>query len=1223
MVMVQTGLGRTDGESMGHSSALPISPKQESTTQKAGDDVVIPIITVSLSKVQVDENDASCTSRTEQGRKQRGLTLPPVTTKRASAERPKALLLHNASPSNNVTTQVDKGPIKGLSRVATSSGGSTLQRRSFVQRSTASDILKKSRNEASIVSTSTLGLSTPRLVVNTSPVSALLLGRPIVVAKAVDNPQAGKSLNNPSCTLGAGRPALTNEAVCQQLPQSPLTVTTPTSAITTSAPAPTNASNPLFKYYLAASNYFGAEIESLLRHRANNGSVFSSQLAQTNGVSSPTTVCIPTHPRIVLALSNPDEEIKTTAAVSPTNSRPESCLSTPIAQAGIPCQVVKQVKRLPTQLQIPPRNLLPTPTFHYRRIHPKGATGFADVTGRYILAADHASDWSGLPLSLLYFDGEFRHATLRIVAEVFRMRNLTRPVSLPPRYIAELQVGSFGLNNIHIIGNKALMDRHLRERLKTSPSLTVSGFLPWTSTFRTIDRKLEAFIREICSAPSSDISPVATGDQHLKQYLIFKPSGGQQQRGVLVVARDIRSVPTILAHIRSTTLPGGPYIDWVCQSYIRYPFLVSGQALGSFSVLPPAPSGYVEPCIRRLVPMKAPVKKPKVAIIPSANSSVPPPSSSLSCGSQSVPNALSNSLGTPDSVSFAPAPPLQGHLPDLVRYAAESDESLWQPRMLDGLVFPDPSTSLYMNPTSESLSHTEGPIGSTWVPQNISPTATQARRQPSNGVLNNRALPDDRPSSKSPSATPQVPSTFPSDSGTMLIRDRMYKVHFRVYAALYHSMDQPRKYSLFMCRLFKLYHSIQPYDPMGTAFESSVSKYLGHRMGNQILSQPFIDHIMRQFIAVIRQVVRSALERGGFTPFGIARSGLQMLGWDFLYDTTTHQVVLLEVNTNLGQGIVKRETLTEQGMSPTMHDKIYQYWVNAYRLPFIHDLLATAYLQNPIDTPQRQQILPTIVGFNRNESVWQEICVFNLKRVVFPRIEDHTCDQAVGSQDFPVPKHWPSHYTAALAPLFEWENSLSSFEEAPLPCQGFHVDVTMRVLKDYQCPNALSPYPLSECQPTHLRNAYPPQSSSHWSPSKASDDSQTPSRPYNRMLARPLNFAGILPTAQATASAPRSKSTQLQRMQTVAITSTNLQRSVPASLVPTRLSSVPSPPAQSQLTPITTSAHTTVRQESRSAHSPSDTSRATAATKQSIDEGLSEPAILDLSSVLSPQTSRS
>jgi hypothetical protein len=106
-----------------------------------------------------------------------------------------------------------------------------------------------------------------------------------------------------------------------------------------------------------------------------------------------------------------------------------------------------------------------------------------------------------------------------------------------------------------------------------------------------------------------------------------------------------------------------------------------------------------------------------------------------------------------------------------------------------------------------------------------------------------------------------------------LLRGKLYKVHFRVYAAVVFDAAAAAaaedgdggagsgdgaagarggRYGVHVCRLFKLYHSKAPYEPAGTRFDATVSKYLAHRLGNQVLAPAFIDRCFAEFVPIIR-----------------------------------------------------------------------------------------------------------------------------------------------------------------------------------------------------------------------------------------------------------------------------------------------------------------------------------------------------------------------------------
>lgn len=130
------------------------------------------------------------------------------------------------------------------------------------------------------------------------------------------------------------------------------------------------------------------------------------------------------------------------------------------------------------------------------------------------------------------------------------------------------------------------------------------------------------------------------------------------------------------------------------------------------------------------------------------------------------------------------------------------------------------------------------------------------------------------------------------------------------------------------------------------------------RLGGEVLPPDLRATAMEQFKVIIEDTVNLVLyEFGGFVPSGMSRISFQSLGYDFLFDTTTKQAVLLEVNLNPGMGVMERSIICGQGMS--RYDYLKSYW-HGFKLNYVNDLLNVT--------------LDAVLGIpKRPDNVWQEI----------------------------------------------------------------------------------------------------------------------------------------------------------------------------------------------------------------------------------------------------------
>ncbi len=170
----------------------------------------------------------------------------------------------------------------------------------------------------------------------------------------------------------------------------------------------------------------------------------------------------------------------------------------------------------------------------------------------------------------------------------------------------------------------------------------------------------------------------------------------------------------------------------------------------------------------------------------------------------------------------------------------------------------------------------------------------------------------------------------------------------------------------------------------------SVSKYLAMRLAHHIFPEKQLKGMMEQMSDIVKDTLRTAIDAGGFYPAGHFQRGatatavavgddtassasaptssaaaasesdqvssvsavaglsstyFQFLGYDFLYDTHLHIPILLEVNNNVGQGLMSAEVMSKQcsdatkgecyGLSNSQYGRMREYWRTHFRQPFV------------------------------------------------------------------------------------------------------------------------------------------------------------------------------------------------------------------------------------------------------------------------------------------------
>ena len=359
-----------------------------------------------------------------------------------------------------------------------------------------------------------------------------------------------------------------------------------------------------------------------------------------------------------------------------------------------------------------------------------------------------------------------------------------------------------------------------------------------------------ASISAAAAAASPSSVPSSLDSVPLDQELIlFKPSRGQQQRGVLVIPRALASVSAILAHVTSPLIVGGPYTEWVCQEYIRFPLTVSGEALA-------APSANDDAMDVPLTLPKAAMHLPRVSVEAPPRRSVfafpcyngqpvpPPPGSPHAAASSSSRAAATGNAGPVADPSVHPVPFTPAYLACSPTSCSSNSEGL-HPEGPDaapaGEAAPlEPVEAPLISTAPTSVMRTRPQIsavrpagGSPAPPFSAGPSARQSESKGGEAFSSTAAgVPPDHgaagvtvagtcavpPPIVRPLSTAQLPAqadgvrSFVSDAGIPCVRGQQYKVHFRVYAVVVHNADRPRAYDLHLCSLFKLYHSTAPYD---------------------------------------------------------------------------------------------------------------------------------------------------------------------------------------------------------------------------------------------------------------------------------------------------------------------------------------------------------------------------------------------------------------------------
>jgi hypothetical protein len=254
-----------------------------------------------------------------------------------------------------------------------------------------------------------------------------------------------------------------------------------------------------------------------------------------------------------------------------------------------------------------------------------------------------------------------------------------------------------------------------------------------------------------------------------------------------------------------------------------------------------------------------------------------------------------------------------------------------------------------------------------------------------------------------PSADPSASAASPSSSSSPA-------ADFDAAAGYFLAQNRPPLSASAPSPLFPSLSSLPPsvltfspaFHSPSLSFPISVSKYLSMRLAHHIFPPDRLTGMMQAMATIVADTVRTAIDGGGFYPCGhferpvppkpseaagdatpaaarppvpglASASYFQFLGYDFLWDTLRDQPVLLEVNNNVGQGLMSQEVMSKQtvvgtatatsiaaadtattaqpqpqqqqqqqqhqqtyyGLSNAQYSRMRDYWRTHFRLPFV------------------------------------------------------------------------------------------------------------------------------------------------------------------------------------------------------------------------------------------------------------------------------------------------
>jgi hypothetical protein len=590
-----------------------------------------------------------------------------------------------------------------------------------------------------------------------------------------------------------------------------------------------------------------------------------------------------------------------------------------------------------------------------------------DRFGRTLLSLDLNVDIAIAEETLLfvYTDGKPRKKAFALLQCISEQRKLAGLGG----QITNVLGGALGLGQMDMLGDKIELAKMLSKHNRS--------YAPWTKHWSTEDADWQDSVRAVLERGALPSATSANEEEDGKQattassetksdsaaaaaaavtYVICKPSRGQQQRGILITSLEPASFDAIVAHCQSTELEGGPYKTWVLQRYVLYPYCVTGEQIGLLGTPASDANRKKLPSLyQKSKRSTSPVKSLKSRSSSEGNKN-PSKRSSSSVKARKTKAAapiVSTAPTAPVTVENKEEAPLPPPAPPATNALELSDDAAEDVKQAD-LLSESMLEGLYDNVELHSATAPEPPLGNLTEVANdvLLPELTSATVAPGAAIIPAAKVPEE--SAKKENALPAISSgkaprlkkkppvaegTYPSDSGIHVYKDEKYKVHFRYYAMVVYDAKQPCLYRVYSCDLFKVYHSKKAYKPYSSEFDESISKYLCMRMGHEVLSESDKAKIIPKIRAIVLDTIELAVGEGGFLPFGFSRTSFQMLGYDFLYDETLDEAVLLEANINPGQGVMKRSVMCPQGMTNVAYERLVRYWTEDYKRAYVDGIM--------------------------------------------------------------------------------------------------------------------------------------------------------------------------------------------------------------------------------------------------------------------------------------------
>jgi hypothetical protein len=546
------------------------------------------------------------------------------------------------------------------------------------------------------------------------------------------------------------------------------------------------------------------------------------------------------------------------------------------------------------------------------------------------------------PIFLYWTDGAKRSLPFAL----FKSVSLRRSAS---RFGAALEGWNTPDTIFHILGGStALNCKLLDDKCRMEEVLKGKPYIPKTRSFDITKEGWEGTLKEEFGGGEGEHR---CSDQCTSSFLILKPSLGLKQHGILIFPRCASHLPSALSHVSNLIRPGGlkgRYETWVVQEYVREPLCLSGLDLGmcwgsqqdewmkdekwrELLIAPTATivekgklaaskkiSGSLGAQMRRVAPSSSPrSKKSSSSSPPSGSPSSSPPRSPLP--SSFPPSKIIHTL-SPSSpflpsdssfpVSIFGLHKLHFRLFAMLRYDARKErEEVYCCNLV-------------------KVYHATKPWA--WVEKRGGKGKGEERKeQDEPPAEDNTAAETYFVAASSPSVSPSSPlfpplSSLPSSS-------------LRFSPA---------------------------FSSPSLDWHCSISKYLSMRLAHDIFPAEKMKEMIEKMRRIMVDTMQEAARRGGFQPCGeftsppsssssssqpgLSSSYFQFLGYDFLWDTTQGKPVLLEINNNVGQGLMSQETMGRQmekesgevyGHSNAQYEEMQTYWQQHYRKPFVEGVM--------------------------------------------------------------------------------------------------------------------------------------------------------------------------------------------------------------------------------------------------------------------------------------------